>query len=129
MKRIILAIALSISLAGCLPTINLASQVNLNTTQGIVAGYGILNNQLVLLKQQPLCKTGVNPSFTNICVKRSIIVRLQNADAIAQRAVSNMVAFEKAHPTIDPTQYISAASDALMAVQNTYNAAAAAPGG
>lgn len=127
MKRIILAlVALSaLSLAACngLPTINLANQVNLNTTQGLVAGYGILVNQENLLKAQPLCLTGTKPSITNLCVPRSVIVRLQSGTAIAQKAVNNAVAFEKAHPTIDPTQYISAASDALLAVQNTYNTA------
>jgi hypothetical protein len=126
MKRVILAIAaiaVSLSLGGCLPTINLANQVNLNTTQGLVAGYGILINQEELLKAQPLCLTGTKPSLTNLCVPRSIIVRLQDGTRIAQKAINSAVAFEKAHPTVDPTQYISAASDALLAVQNVYNTA------
>ena len=131
MRRIILAffaIALSIQLGGCLPTINLANEVNLNTTQGLVAGYGILVNQENLLKSQPLCLTGTKPSITNICVPRSLIVRLQTGTAIAQKAINSAVAFEKAHPTVDPTQYISAASDALLAVQTIYNSAATSGG-
>lgn len=131
MKRIFLAlaaIAVALSLGGCLPTINLANEVNLNTTQGLVAGYGILVNQENLLKQQPLCLIGTKPSITNICVPRSLIVRLQTGTAIAQKAINSAVAFEKAHPTVDPTQYISAASDALLAVQNIYNTAATTGG-
>jgi hypothetical protein len=131
MKRIILAfaaIAVALSLGGCLPTINLANEVNLNTTQGLVAGYGILVNQENVLKAQPLCLTGTKPSITNICVPRSLIVRLQNGTAVAQKAINSAIAFEKAHPTVDPTQYISAASDALLAVQNIYNTAATTGG-
>lgn len=125
MNRIVLALTLAFALAGCnpLPTVNLANQVNLNTTQGLVAGYGILVNQEELLKAQPLCLTGTKPSLTNLCVPRSVIVRLQDGTRIAQKAVNAAVAFEKAHPTIDPTQYISAATDALLAVQNVYNTA------
>lgn len=123
MKKIILALTLSLALAGCnpLPTVNIQNQVNLNTTEGVVAGYGILANQLVLLKAQPLCRTGTKPSLINICVPRSIIVRLQNGMTIAQRAINSLVVFEAANPTIDPSLYISAASSALLLVQNIYN--------
>jgi hypothetical protein len=129
MNRTILAIVamtVSMSLGGCLPTINVQNQVNLNTTQGVVAGYGILANQLELLKAQPLCKTGTKPSIMNICVPRSIIVRLQNGMIIAQKAVDQAVAFEAANPTISPTGYIAAASSALLSVQSVYNTEAAA---
>jgi hypothetical protein len=127
MRNIILAVTLALSLAGCgLPTINIQNQVNLNTTEGVVAGYGILANQLILLKAQPLCRTGTKPSLMNICVPRSIIVRLQNGMVIAQRAMNSAVAFEAANPTIDPAGYISAASSALLSVQNVYNAEATA---
>jgi hypothetical protein len=122
--RIAAALALSLALCGCLPTINVQNAVNLNTTQGVVAAYGILANQLDVLKAQPLCKTGTKPSLTDICVPRSLIVRLQSGMTIAKVAVNNAVAFEQANPTIAPTQYISAASSALLSVQNVYNAAA-----
>jgi hypothetical protein len=123
---VILALATLSLLPGCnpLPTVNLQSQVNLNTLQGVVAGYGILVNQENVLKAQPLCKTGTAPSLTNICVPRSIIVRLQNTTKVANLAVNNAVNFVDQHPTVDPTQYISAASSALLAVQSVYNAAA-----
>jgi hypothetical protein len=130
MRKLLLCamLALAIPLAGCdsLPTINIQNQVNLNTTQGVVAGYGILANQLELLKQQPLCKTGTTPSIANICVPRSVIVRLQTGMTIAQKAMNSAVAFEVANPTVSPTQYISAASSALLAVQGVYNSAATA---
>jgi hypothetical protein len=109
-------------LGGCtLPTINLQSQVDLNTLEGVVSGYGILAEQLKVLKGLPLCKTGAAPSATNICVKRSIIVALQNGMTIAQKSVDSAVAFVATNPTVSPTSYISAASAALLAVQTIYN--------
>jgi hypothetical protein len=124
MRNIALLVVVAFALGGCLPTINVQSAVNLNTTQGVVAAYGILANQLDVLKAQPLCKTSTKPSLTNICVPRSLIVRLQSGMAVAQVAINNAVAFEQANPTIAPTQYIAAAQSALLSVQNVYNAAA-----
>lgn len=130
MRKFLLCVmlALALPLAACdgLPTINIQNQVNLNTTQGVVAGYGILANQLELMKQQPLCKTGTTPSLANICVPRSTLVRLQAGMVIAQKAMNAVVAFEAANPTVSPAGYISAASSALLAVQGVYNSAATA---
>lgn len=119
MRKLIVVAALALSLGACssLPTLNIASTVNLNTLEGIVSGYGILANQEVLLMQQKLCKTGTVPSVTNICVKRSQKVAIQTFDRAANSAVNTAVAFVKANPTVDPTSYISAASQALTALQ------------
>lgn len=122
MKRLI-PLLLAFSLAACssLPTINLANSVNLNTLEGVVSGYGILANQEQLLMAQPLCKTGTAPSITNICVKRSQKLAIQTFDKNANSAVNVAVAFVNKNPTIDPTQYISAASQALTALQGVLN--------
>lgn len=116
--------ATAFSLAGCLPTLNIASQVNLNTMEGVIAGYGIVLNAERTYKALPLCKTGTTPSVTNICAKRSVIVRLQGADREANAAINYASAFIKTNPTIDPTQYISAASQAVTALQAVLNSAA-----
>lgn len=123
MKRLILIAALGLSLAGCssLPTLNVANSVNLNTLEGVVSGYGILANQEVLIMAQPLCKTGTAPSITNICIKRSQKVAIQTFDKNANNAVNAAVAFVKANPTVAPTQYISAASQAISALQGVLN--------
>lgn len=114
----------ALALGGCnLPTLNIGSQVNLNTLEGIVSGYGILLNAENTYKALPLCKTGTTPSVTNICAKRSIIVRLQNADKLANTAVNQAVGFVKANPSVDPTQYLSAAQSALTALQTVLNSA------
>lgn len=130
-KLAIAAVALSsLALAGCnLPTLNLQSSVDLNTEAGILSGYGLVVNAENALRANvdqgvvPLCKTGTLPSVSNICVKRSVMVQLQNADAKMNTTVNQMVAFTKAHPTVSPLQYISAAQDALLAVQAVLNSA------
>lgn len=127
MKKLFAACLVALALAGCagLPTLNVANSVNLNTLEGVVSSYGILLNQENLLKVQPLCKTGTAPSISNICVKRSMIVRLQGADKIANATVNQAVLFVKNNPTVDPTQYISAASNAIVSLQTVVNAAKA----
>lgn len=109
--------------AGTLPTLNLANTVNLNTIEGVVSGYGILANQELLLMSQPLCKTGTAPSVTNVCVKRSQKIAIQTFDKNANSAINTAVAFIKANPTVDPTSYITAASQALTALQTILNTA------
>lgn len=123
MKKL-LGLALALGLGACtVPTLNLASQVNLNTLEGVVSAYGIVVNTELQLKQVPLCKTGVNPTVNNICIKRSVIVKLQAADKIANTAVNQAVAFVKANPSVDPTQYIAAAQSALLSAQTIINSA------
>lgn len=124
MKRY-LALLLVGSLGACnLPTLNVASQVNLNTLEGVVAGYGILVQAEQAYKSLPLCLTGTTPSATNICARRSIVVRLQNADHVANTAINTASSFVSANPTISPAQYISAASNAVTAMQTILNSAA-----
>jgi hypothetical protein len=125
MKKYI-ALLLVGSLGACnLPTLNVASQVNLNTMQGVVAGYGIVLQAELTYKSLPLCRTGTTPSATNICAKRSLIVRLQSADRVANTAINTAASFISTNPTIDPSQYISAASNAVTALQTILNSAAA----
>jgi hypothetical protein len=129
MKKIALALLLSVAsmaLGACdgLPTLNIQSQVNLNTIEGVAAGYGILLNAENSLKAVPLCKTGTSPSATNICVKRSLIVRLQSADRVAYQAVLQAETFVKNNPSVSPGNYVSAAQAALLAAQAIINSAA-----
>jgi hypothetical protein len=123
MKKVF-TIVFALTLGACtLPTLNLNSQVNLNTMEGVAAGYGILLNAENVLKQVPLCKTGTSPSATNICVRRSLLVRLQAADRVAYAAVIQAETFVKANPTVSPANYISAAQSALLAAQAVINSA------
>lgn len=126
MKKYLITAAVALSLGGCagtLPTLNLANQVNLNTIEGVVSGYGILANQEVLAMGQALCATGTSPSLTNICIKRSQKLAIQALDKQVNYDVNAAVAFIKANPTVDPSAYISTASKALTALQGVLNAA------
>ena len=114
------AMICGLALAGCqtaLPSINISNAVAMNTVYGIENAYGIAVNAANAYKALPLCATGTKPSATNICAKRSVIVNLQSAMARARTAVNNLVAFQKAYPTLDITNAVSAAQIALYDVQ------------
>jgi len=107
-------------LAGCqstLPSLDLNTAVTLNTIYGIENAYGIAVNAANAYKSLPLCKTGTTPDASNICAKRSVIVRLQTAIRRAQIAVNNAIEFQKIYPTVDLTNAIGAAHAALLDVQ------------
>lgn len=106
-----------------LPTLNIGSQVDLNTEYGIIAGYGAVVGAMKFYKNLPLCRTGTKPSLTNLCAKRSVIVTLQKDDRIANAAINNMNNFIKNNPSVSPSTYIAAARNAILAVQNVVNAA------
>lgn len=126
LKKIAVCLAAlgALALGACdLPTLNLQSQVNLNTTKGIIAGYGIALNVEKAIKKVPLCLTGTAPSITNICVRRSAIVKLQKADKQVNADINALVSFENNFPTIAPSDYIAAAQQSLLALQTVINGA------
>jgi len=107
-------------LAGCQttpPMLNISNAVALNTVYGIENAYGIAVNAANAYKALPLCRTGTRPSATNICAKRSVIVNLQVAMRRARTAVNNLVAFQRAYPTLDISNFVAAAQTALADVQ------------
>jgi len=131
MRKITVTVAAVIALAlgGCnLPTLSIGNQMSMNTLEGVVSTYGLILNAENTYKALPLCKTGSTPSPTNICAKRSIINRLIAADKTANTAVNQAVGFVKANPKIDPTQYLSAASAAIKALEAVLSTASATGG-
>jgi hypothetical protein len=123
MRKLVAAIAVvsGLALAGCqttaLPSLNLNTAVALNTVYGIENAYGVAVNAANAYKALPLCRTGTVPSAANICAKRSVIQRLQAAMRTARLAVNNLVALQKAYPSVDITNALSAAQSALIVVQ------------
>lgn len=123
MRKLVAAIALvsGLALAACqtasLPSLNLNTAVTLNTIYGIENAYGVAVNAANAYKALPLCRTGSVPGATNICAKRSVIERLQAAMRKARLAVNNLVALQKAYPSIDITNALAAAQSALVGVQ------------
>ncbi|WP_438274808.1 hypothetical protein [Nitrobacter sp.] len=123
MRKLVVATALvsGLALAGCqtvsLPSLNLNTAVARNTVYGIENAYGVAVNAANAYKALPLCRTGTLPGATNICARRSVIQRLQAAMLKAHLAVNNLVALQKAYPSVDITNALSAAQSALVAVQ------------
>lgn len=123
MRKLIAAIAAvsGLALAGCqtvaLPSLNLNRTVSLNTVYGIENAFGVAVNAANAYKALPLCRTGTEPGVANICAKRSVVERLQSAMRKARLAVNNLVALQRAYPSVDITNALVAAQSALMVVQ------------
>lgn len=123
MRKLVAAIAVvsGLALAGCqtvaLPSLNLNTAVSLNTVYGIENAFGIAVNAANACKALPLCRTGTGPGAANICAKRSVVERLQSAMRKARLAVNNLVALQKAYPSVDITNALAAAQSALIVVQ------------
>ena len=123
MRKLVAATALAsgLVLAGCetvsLPSLNLNTAVTLITIYGIENAYGVAVNAANAYKALPLCRTGTVPGAANICAKRSVIERLQTAMRKARLAVNNLVALQKAYPSVDLTNALAAAQSALIGVQ------------
>jgi uncharacterized protein HemX len=90
----------------------------MNTVYGVENAYGVATTAANAAKSLQLCLTGTVPSATNICVKRSFIAGLQPKVSKARQAVNNMVAFQKAYPTLDVTNVMSAAQTAVSNLQS-----------
>lgn len=71
-------------LASCGTVPNPLTQNELATAE---SGYGVLLAGAVAYKHLPLCKTGTSISLTNVCARRSVIVKLQQADRAVQAAL------------------------------------------
>lgn len=123
MRKLVAAIAVvcGLALAGCqtvaLPSLNLNSAASLNTVYGIQNAFGVAVNAANAYRALPLCRTGTGPGMINICAKRSVIERLQSAMRKARLAVNNLVALQKAYPSVDISNALAAARSALIVVQ------------
>ena len=123
MRKLVATIAVvsGLALAGCqtvsLPSLNLNTAVSLNTVYGIENAFGVAVNAANAYKALPLGRTGTEPGVANICAKRSVIERSQSAMRKARLAVNNLVALQKAYPSVDITNALAAARSALIVVQ------------
>ncbi len=61
------------------------------------------------------CTRTALEAVTNICSRRSVVLRLQQADRNAQIAMGRVDAFIRDNPTIDASSVISAAQQAVSA--------------
>ncbi len=127
--RKIIAIAFALSLGACatlpdgtkvfLPTASVKNPVLPASLYDVKATYAIAQAGAVAYidryRQGHRCTTTALESPTNICSRRSIVVKLQNADRVAQIALGRADAFIRDNPTIDASAVMYAAQSAVAA--------------
>lgn len=123
MKKLFLALALTLGLVGCanLPKLDLNQEVTYNTLVSAESAYGVALSAMRSYKALPLCRTGTTATIVAPCARRSVIVKMQSADRLALRALHNARDFVVNNPTIDASNVIGAAQDAIAAVKSVLN--------
>lgn len=119
MKRIIFVLALSLSLAGCFRTVS--NPLANNNPVGLVtieSAYGVALSGAVAYRNRPRCTKTALESVSNICARRSIVLKLQNADRRAQIALGRARAFIANNPSLDASAVIQVAQDAVSFFYN-----------
>lgn len=111
MRKLVLVLALI--LGGCASLPSVPNPLSPSSLYDIENAYGVALSQAVAYRGRPLCKVGHLESVTNICARRSIIVRLQKADGKAQIALANAKAFVRDNPTLDATSVLAIAQAAV----------------
>ena len=117
MKRII-PFLLIFALAGCATVQNPISVSSLAT---IESAYGVALAGAVAYRNRPRCTKTALESISNLCARRSIVLKLQAADRQAQIALGKATIFIKNNPTLDASALLAAAQasvDALNQIQS-----------
>src|SRR4051812_43353359 len=128
MKKFII-IAFALSLGACatlpdgtkvfIPTASIKNPVTSASLYDVRAAYAIAQAGAVAYidryRQGHRCTTSSLESPGNLCSRRSIVIKLQNADRVAQIALGRADAFIRDNPTIDAASAIYAAQSAVAA--------------
>jgi len=104
----------AVSLSACATVQNPAT---IQQLYDVEAAYGVALATAVAYHNRPLCKTGTVESLTNICARRSIVVKLQLADKRARAALAVARAFIINNPTLSAVSALTAAQSAVVAFQ------------
>lgn len=116
MKKLLVPMIAMIILSGCAGLFApIQNPVNRNQLYGIEASYGLYLSLAVAYRSLPPCAKNQPFSFYNVCAKRPVIVKLQEADHKAQIAIDQANTFVKEYPTLNAAQVIQAAANAVMA--------------
>lgn len=129
MMRIILALTLALSMAGCvkgpggttifLPTASVANPVTSTGLYDLKATYAIAqagaDAYIQRYRDGFRCTTARLESVTNLCSRRSVVLKMQAADRTAGIALGRVDVFIRDNPTIDASAVLSAAQSAVTA--------------
>src|SRR5436190_22597327 len=102
-----------------LPTATVKNPVLPASLYDVKATYAIAQSGAVAYidryRQGHRCTTTALESPANLCSRRSVVIKLQNADRTAQIALGRVDAFIRDNPTIDASAVIYAAQSAVTA--------------
>jgi hypothetical protein len=121
MKKLAALLIVGTMLSGCATTNPIATFITTGVVNPITntrlasieSGYGIALSGAVAYRNRPRCTKTALESVSNLCARRSIVVRLQSADRQAQIALGKARAFVSDNPTLDPSSLLSAAEIAV----------------
>jgi hypothetical protein len=127
MKHMLAIILLGLSMAGCstpggqgftrLITAGIANPLTPTALSDVKSAYGIALAAAVAYRERPRCTKTHLESVTNLCARRSIVVKLQQADIKARAALDKADMFIADNPTLNAGSVIQAASLAVSAFQ------------
>jgi hypothetical protein len=129
MRRIILALTLTLAVAGCvkgpggttifLPTASVTNPVTPMSLYDLKATYAIAqagaDTYIQRYRDGFRCTKTRLESVTNLCSRRSIVVKMQDADRKAGIALGRVEVFVRDNPTIDASAVLAAAQSAVTA--------------
>lgn len=129
MRRFLVLAAVGLSLAGCatlpdgkkvfLPTASVQNPVTPQNLADIKATYAIAQTGAVAYidryRQGHRCTKTAPESLGNLCSRRSVVLKLQDADRKATMALGRATVFIRDNPTLDASSLISAAQIAVGA--------------
>jgi len=107
-------ICAALLLSGCATYQN---PINTSELATVESAYGVALAVAVGYRQLPLCRTGAPTTLTNVCARRSIVIKLQTADRVAQAALIQARSFVKNNPTLDAMTVITVARNAVASFQ------------
>jgi hypothetical protein len=110
MRKFLLIGLVALSLGACATVKNPITTGQLATLE---SSYGVVLSGAVAYRNRPRCTKTALESVSNICARRSIVIRMQKADAAAQVALGRARAFVLNNPTLDASSLLQAAQDAI----------------
>lgn len=122
MKRLLVSALVALSVSACA---TLQNPINLTRLAQVESAYGIALSLAVgyyQLYKINRCTTTHLESATNICARRSVVVKLQQADRTAQISLQAARKFVNDNPTLDAGALIDAASLAVDAFRQVETA-------
>lgn len=97
--------------------LSIANPVTNNRIYDIEAGYGVVLTAAKVYvdnyRAGKRCTVQKPESLTNLCSRRSVVIKIQQADANAQVAIAKAKGFILRNPTLDPSSVLDAAQTAV----------------